>query len=233
MKNNFFIKCNMIIHSELEFKKYGIEIKLPFYFHIADIKDDFLSENNTNELEFYGKDIYFQNENHMKISKYKKMLQYIDLFQLTLDNCDEKDDSIFSLTKEYRGGRIFKDIDSLYIFLVDILGFTEIDFSQINIFIKEQQIRLVNNFVKMLEEEIELGNGKKDPSESFMVLRCAYELNHSVIFPENIGKSISEFSFRELRTQRIYMAKKCEIEKIQYDEVMKDSKNKKPKGIGC
>ena len=214
MKNNFFIK-------------------LPFYFHIADIKDDFLSENNTNELEFYGKDIYFQNENHMKISKYKKMLQYIDLFQLTLDNCDEKDDSIFSLTKEYRGGRIFKDIDSLYIFLVDILGFTEIDFSQINIFIKEQQIRLVNNFVKMLEEEMELGNGKKDPSESFMVLRCAYELNHSVIFPENIGKSISEFSFRELRTQRIYMAKKCEIEKIQYDEVMKDSKNKKPKGIGC
>ena len=80
---------------------------------------------------------------------------------------------------------------------------------------------------------MELGNGKKDPSESFMVLRCAYELNHSVIFPENIGKSISEFSFRELRTQRIYMAKKCEIEKIQYDEVMKDSKNKKPKGIGC
>lgn len=217
MKNDFFIKCNMVIHSELDFIKYGVEIKLPFSFHISDIRQDFLSETNIYELEFYSKDIYFQNEEYLKISQYKTILKYVDLAQFTISDCDE---NLEHLTKETIYGRIFKDIDSLYYFLVDIIGFTEFDFSKMNVFVKEQKIKLVDNFVRMIEKEMELGNGKKTPNETFMILRCSYELNHSVIFPENIGKSISEFSFRELRTQRVYMAKKCEIEKLEYDEIM-------------
>lgn len=222
MRSNFFVKCNMVIRSELVFLKYGIEIKLPFCFNIADIKEDFLSDEKENELEFYDKDIYFQNKDHMQILRYKKILQYVDLLQLTID--DENNNPLSKLTTVYNGKRIFKDIDSLYLFLTEKLNFTETDFYAMIMFVKEQQIKLINKFVEMVEVEMELGNGKKEPPETFMTLRCAYELNHNVIFPENIGKSISEFSFRELRTQRVYMAKKCEIEKIQYDEVMKGKK---------
>lgn len=224
---DFFVKCNMVICSELEFIKHKISIKLPFYFHIKDVSNSFLYENNINEIEYYGKDIYFQNEDDKKIEVFKSYLKYIDLNQLTLE-IEEENNEILEYTKVYKNSRIFKDIDKLYEFLVNFLGFTEVDFSQMRLFIQEQQYRLVSSFTKMVEKELEVNSNKKDPNEVFMILRCTYELNHSAtVFPENKDKSISEYSFRELKVQRAYIGRKCEIEKIQYDEIMKGNKNNK------
>lgn len=218
--NNFFVKCNMVIRSEMDFVKHNIQIKLPFYFHIKDLKNSFLSETDENELEFYGREIYFQNEEYKKLQKYKEYLSYVDLYQFTLEDSEENND-ILQYTIKHGKFRIFKDINCLYDFLTIYLGFNEIDFNEMKIFIREQQIKLANNFTRMIEDEIEIGSNKKEPNESYMMLRCTYELNHSAtVFPENANKSISEYSFRELKTQRVYIGRKCEIEKIQYDEVM-------------
>ena len=48
---DFFSKCNMVIRSEMDFLKNGIDIKLPFHFHIKDIKNTFLDKVDENELE--------------------------------------------------------------------------------------------------------------------------------------------------------------------------------------
>lgn len=227
---DFFSKCNMVIRSEMDFLKNGIDIKLPFHFHIKDIKNTFLDKIDENELEIYGNEIYFQNKNEKTIEEYKQYLQYVDLKNLTIEDREENNE-IFELTVKYREFRIFKDIDSLYYFLTYYLGFNEIDFQRVKTFILTQQAKLVTRFVDMLHKEMDIGSDKEDPTESFMVLRCAYELNHSAtVFPENSGKSISEYSFRELRTQRVYMSRKCEIEKIQYDKVMKNNKNNRGMG---
>lgn len=222
--NDFFLKCNICIHSELDFKKYSMLIKLPFYFHIKDISNTFYVDEVENEIEFYGKEIYFQNERDKTIEEYKSYLRYVDLKQFTIDDCGGNEE-LESMTVPYRGARIFKNVDCLYDFLTNSLGFTEVDYRLMKMFIFENQHKIASKFITMINEELEINSKSEDPSEVFMILRCAYELNHSAtVFPENQHKSISEYSFRELRVQRAYLGRKCELEKIQYDKVMKSNK---------
>lgn len=223
---DFFSKCNMVIRTELSFYKFESEIKLPFYFHIKDIKNDFFSDSNEFEVGTFSKDIYFVNKNKQNKNKYRTWLQYVDLENFIIQEDDDIPSYILELTHSKDGVRIFKDVDCMYKFLVDTLGFTELDFENINIFIKANQNKLVNQFIDMLHEELKLGDKTTDPSESYMILRCAYELNHtSTVFPENSNLSISEYSFREIRTQRAFMSRKCEIEAIQMKQI-EDSRKK-------
>lgn len=232
--NSFFVKCNMVRMSEICFIKFGIEIKLPFYFHIKDILNTFFDEETENIVEFYGSELNQQYDNTVLIDNYLQILKYIDLKQFTID-VNDKD--LLNDYKEYKdnmiktqNGYVFENHKSLYSFLVNELNFNEVDFTIIIKFVKEEQLKLIISFSEMVEKEVGLGKGKDDISESFMLLRGAFELNHSsVIFPENKNLSFSEYSFREIKTQRIYLARKCEIEKMQYDEIMKDSKNNKIK----
>lgn len=221
--SSFFSKCNMTRRSEMTFKKFGQIIKIPFFFHIKDISNTFSIEEIENELEFYDKDIYFQDNFDRKIEKYKSYLKFVDLSQFTID-VDDNNEDIIKLTKVSGDYRIFKDVDCLYFFLSNILNFDEIDFTKMKIFIKENQSKIICHFIDMIDEELEIGSQDESPNETFMILRCAYELNHTAtVFPENKNKSISEFSFRELRVQRVYLARKCELEKMQYDKIMKKS----------
>ena len=234
MINSFFVKCNMIRMSELEIFKFNEPIKLPFYFHIKDIPSTFFDEETENIIEYYGSKLNQQYEDTVLINKYLNILKYIDLRQLTIDTT-EQDLSINY--KEYKDsmiktqyGYVFNNHKSLYSFLIKILNFNEVDFKIMSKFVYEEQLKLIISFSEMVEKEVGLGKGKDDVSESFMLLRGAFELNHSsVIFPENKNLSFSDYSFREIKTQRIYLARKCEIEKMQYDEIMKDSKNKNNK----
>lgn len=218
----FFSKCNMIIKSELSFNKNGYILKLPFYFHIQDIKNDFIDRVEGNILENYSKDIYFNDKSDDIESENKYFLSYVDLNQWTVSNVD---DTTFFVKK--KDVYIVKDVDSLYRVLIDYLKFTELDFATIKRFCLENQSKLAYGFREMVNKGLEVGSGKKDPNDIFMILRCAYELNHTAtVFPENMGMSISNYSFRELSVQRAYMSRKCEIEKLQYEESLKKSKMK-------
>lgn len=211
----------------MEFIKFGVEIKLPFYFHIKDVPNTFFDDETTNILEFYGSELNQQHDDIVLVEKILQTINYIDLNQLTIDEFLEEYKENMIKTKN---GYVFKNHNSLYSFLVNDLNFNEVDFLLMEKFVKEEQSKLLISFSEMVEKEVGLGNGKDDISESFMLLRGAFELNHaSSIFPENKGLSFSEYSFREYKTQRLYLARKCEIEKMQYDEVMKDSKNKSKK----
>lgn len=221
---DFFAKCNMVIRSEMTFYKVGIPIKLPFYFHIKDVKNDLLIDKNENELEMYSKEIYFQNQEKEIEDDWKNYLQYIDLNNLTFDDVDD----IEHLFKKHKSNYILKDLDSLYELLLNYLSFNEYDFQQIKLFVKEKQITLLHSFRDMCDKDLEVASGKKEPNDIFMILRCAYELNHyATIFGENKDKPISEYSFRELCIQRSYMARKCEIERLQMEESLKNTKKGK------
>ena len=220
---DFFSKCDMKVKSELSFVKGGVLFKLPFLFHIKDININFIEEENGNVVKDYGKDIYFQNRlDEIEIDN-KYYLKFIDLNQWTFSDVD----GINSLFKKKKDNYIAKDIESAYTILVSYLNFNELDFAILKKFCLENQLKLVVLFREMVDSNLEVGSSKVEPNDVFMILRCAYELNHSAtVFPENIGKSISEYSFREMCIQRSYMARKCEIEKLQYEESLKKSQVK-------
>lgn len=225
--NKFFTKCNMVLRTCLEFNKSGNVIKLPFYFHIKDIKQDFsLGEIDENILEDYPSEFNEQKDSIDTIEYNISLLKYVDLKSFTISFDEEDLIEYGGKVEKCRDGYIFKNHETLYSFLVDMLVFSDIDFKQIEVFILQCQIRLKKDFEKMLIKEMDIGSQSEEPSESFMVLRCAFELNRPPLFSENKGLSISEMSWRELLTQRIYMGRKCEIEKIQYDKVMKKSNKK-------
>lgn len=227
--NNLFIKCNMVIRSICEFNKCGILIKLPFYFHIKDIKNDFFEEESENILEDYSSIEFIRQRDVCDTIEYNKSLvKHIELSQFTVgfdeDDIEEYREMVIKNGNEY----VFKDHENLYSFLINVLKFNETDFSLMNSFIFKCKKRLIENYEKMLRKELDIGNKTEDATEGYMILRCAFELNKPPLFSENIGLAIEEQSWRELMTQRIYIARKCEIEKIQYDKVInKNDKNKK------
>lgn len=221
----FFTKCNMSIKSELPFIKGGVTIKLPFHFHIKEVKNDLLEDDIENELESYSKDVYFQNQEMETEEDFKYYLHFVDIKNLTFDGIDSETQQLFKKVKDVY---VLKDVDSLYQFLIGYLQFNEYDFHQIKLFVKEKQITLLCAFRDMVDKELEVASNKIEPNNTFMILRCAYELNHyATVFSENKGRAISEYSYRELCIQRSYMARKCEIEKLQLEESLKGKNEKK------
>lgn len=215
---DFYRKCDIFLRTTLDFDKFGMKIKLPFYFHIKDLGQDFMYEDRTTILEDYP-DLEFnsQKEDNEIKKEYINLLSFVSLKDFTID-FDEKD------MEEYRdmvidspNGYVFKNHAYLYSFLISELKFNDVDFILIKNLITNSQVRLRTNYEQMLKKEIDLGNKKEDASEAFMILRCAFELNRPPIFPENKGKCISEMSLREFLAQRFYISRKCEIEKIQYE----------------
>lgn len=225
---NFYQKCDISIKTTLDFNKFDMDIKLPFYFHIKDLGQDFMCESDTQILEEYSSSEFItQQENNEIRKEYEHMLSYVPLNDFTVDFDEEDLEEYRDRVHKCKDGYIFKNHSYLYSFLVHKLKFNEIDFSLIRNLIDTSQLRLKEKYEKMLKKEMDLDNPEEDLSESFMILRCAFELNRPPIFPENIGKCISEMSLREFLAQRIYMARKCKVEKIQYDKMMKNNgKNK-------
>lgn len=218
----------MIIRKTLDFKKGGVIITLPFQIHIKDIPQDFFEEDKENVLEDYSHSDFYTQRRNMEIKdSHISSLNYVDLKEYTM-SFDEKDlEEYGHLVVKYNKDYIFKDHESLYSFLIRIVGFTDTDFHQIKMFIYQCKKTLKDKFESMLVKELEIGSKSEDTSEAYMRLRCAFELNKPPIFKENIGKCIEEMSHRELLTQRVYIGRKCEIEKLAYERTMKESKSKK------
>lgn len=228
MLNEFFAKCNMVRYTEFVFEKGGEDIKLPFYFHIKSINCSWLAENDENVLEFYSFDFSETHDNCSQIDENFKLLEFCDIKKFVID----EDLSEVEEIKEYKlnmvkvkNGYHFADHSSLYSFLLNCLNFSDIDFQMLRAFVKDKQYSLIRDFRDMLDKEMTIGSKKEEASESFMILRGAFELCNPPLFPENKGRTISEYSYRELLTQRVYLGRKCEIESIIYEK--NSPKNKK------
>ncbi|MGL4425897.1 MAG: hypothetical protein ACRCZ1_02970 [Cetobacterium sp.] len=218
----------MVLRDSIDFRKFGETIVLPFSFHIKDVKQDLSSYFNVSEreniLEEYSADLYGQRE-YVSSDEYNmKLLECFDLKNYPLELDKEDLEEYGGMVEKYKNVYIFKNHTHLYSFLIEILKFNETDFKVIERFVMEAQLKLRRSYEKMLVAEIDIGNPKEDASESYMILRCAFELNRPPIFKENVGLAIEEHSWREMITQRIYMGRKCEIEKIQYDNISKKNK---------
>ena len=224
--NDFFIKCNMVIRTQLDFVKFNSKITIPFLFHIKDVNSKSLFGESENNIDFYSQEVCSQQNSYSKIDDALYCLSYIDKFQFTID--DIKGIEKYNFIK-YNNNYIFSDTYNMYLFLIEELTFNDTDFLIMKKFIKQQLERLLISFVKMAEKSMDIGNKSDKVTEDFMLLRGAFELNHqATIFPENQGKSFSEWSFIEIKLQRLYLARKCEIEQIQLEAMKKEGrKNKK------
>ena len=201
-----------------EFKLDG-DITLPFLFHIKDIKDTSVNETKLSK-------------EYKQLLEYKKLknllddiLNFIDLDLFLIDKSDIleftdiefiKDDLIYD---KYR----VKDIYELNK-LIAKLELTEVELYDLREYIVDEQNKLITEFLDILHKEMENGKNTEHLSEAFMSIQVCSEFGNGVIFKENMGKCMSEFSFREIETKRAYLSRKYEVEKIQYENLKKENK---------
>lgn len=222
---DFFIKCDMVIRTQMDFNKFDEIITIPFMFHIKDVNSKTLFGEKENSIDFYNQKLCSQQNSNTKINDVLDYLSYVDLTEFTIDDIYGIEEYNF---KKYNNNYIFGDTYHLYLFLIEKLSFNDTDFFIMKKFIQQQLERLIISFIKMAEKSMDIGNKSEKVTEEFMLLRGAFELNHqSTIFPENQGKSFSEWSFREMKLQRLYLARKCEIEQLQLEAMKKNGKKNK------
>ena len=201
-----------------EFKLDG-DITLPFLFHIKDIKDTSVNETKLSK-------------EYKQLLEYKKLknllddiLNFIDLDLFLIDKSDIaeitdvefiQDDLVYD---KYR----IKDIYELNK-LIAKLELTEIELYDLREYIVDEQNKLITEFLDILHKEMENGKNTEHLSEAFMSIQVCSEFGNGVIFKENMGKCMSEFSFREIETKRAYLSRKYEVEKIQYENLKKENK---------
>ena len=222
---SFFSICNMVRCAEFSVEKCGISIIIPFKIHIKDIPNNVFDEEKENVLEWYSGELLEQNQQIEQKRDFSSLLKFVDLQNFTVEEEIEEYKEDMCKTQV---GWIFKSYSSLYSFLVSNLMFNEVDFHLIENFLILEQHKIISAFNDELFSELRMNSNKDDVSESFMLLRGAFESSYSgSLFPENKGLCFSEYSYREIITQRLYFARKCEIEKAMMEEHNKKFKNSK------
>lgn len=201
-----------------EFKLNG-DITLPFLFHIKDIKDKSVNETQLSR-------------EYKQLLEYKKLKNIIeeiitfidiDLFLIDKSDLEELKDIEFIEDNLIYDKYKVKDIYELGK-LITKLELTEIELYDIKEYILDEQNKLIKEFLNILHSEMENGKKTEHLSEAFMSIQVCAEFGNNVIFKENIGKCMSEFSFREIETKRAYLSRKYEVEKLQYENLRKENK---------
>lgn len=201
-----------------EFKLDG-DITLPFLFHIKDIKDTSVNETKLSK-------------EYKQLLEYKKLKNLLDdisnFIDLDLFLIDKSDISEFMDIEFIKDDLIYdkyrvKDIYELNK-LITKLELTEVELYDLREYIVDEQNKLITEFLDILHKEMENGKKTEHLSEAFMSIQVCSEFGNGVIFKENIGKCMSEFSFREIETKRAYLSRKYEVEKIQYENLRKENK---------
>lgn len=222
---SFFSLCNMLRFSEFTVEKFGMNIIIPFKVHIKDIPNNVFDDEKENVLEFYGANLTEQNNRLVQKKDFSDLLKFVDLSNFTVEDKIEEYKEDMCKTQV---GWVFKSYSSLYSFLINKLMFNEVDFHLMNKFLTLEQHNIISAFNEELLSELKMNGSKDDVTETFMLLRGAFESSYSgSLFPENKGLCFSEYSYREIITQRLYFARKCEIEKAMMDEHNKKFKTNK------
>lgn len=215
----------MIRYSEFVVNKFGVNITIPFKIHIKDIPNTVFDDETVNVLEFYSKDLLEQNDRIEQKKDFSNLIKFIDLANFTVE--EEVEEYKEEMCKTLVGW-VFNSYSSLYSFLMSHLRFNEVDFHLMYEHVTLEQHKIISTFNEELLSELRMNSNKDDVSESFMLLRGAFESSYSgSLFPENRGLCFSEYSYREIITQRLYFARKCEIEKAMYEEHNKKFKTNK------
>lgn len=202
----------------------GEGITLPFIFHIKDIRDDAVNEK-------------MMSTEYNNILTCKKLKEKIDAIVTFVDlDLFLLDESEYIKLKEYGIEFIeddllhkkykIKDISNL-IKLFELMDLTENELYDLRNYIVDSQNYLIEVFVSTLHRLLENGQKTTHLSEAFMSIQICAEFGSSVIFKENLGKCMSEFSFRELETKRAYLSRKYEVEDLHYKQLRADTKNNK------
>lgn len=200
----------------------GGGITLPFIFHIKDIRDT--SVNQTMMSTEYN--------NILMCKELKNTIDNItDFIDLELFMIDKNEYSMLSelnieviqddLLDKYR----IKNKENL-IKLIKNLHLTEVELYNLREFIIESQNDLLKEFLDTLHRVMENGVKTEHLSEGFMSIQVCSEFGNGVIFKENVGKCMSEFSFRELETKRAYLSRKYEVEDLHYKRISKGNGGK-------
>lgn len=216
--SNFFSKCEMKKVKEFTFLKGGESITIPFLFNIANIFDDFTTEYSESFLYLY--DSQYESDMQKKIGISWLSDVYLEAFTFDEEIIGEEGIKM----KKTINGYVFDNHESLYNFLMNYLGITGVNLYDMMSFVSENRTNLVKEFRDFAVKELQLESKSEKPTEAFMLLRGALEHCVPPIFPENKGLSISEYSWRELFVQRIYLARKTELEEIMLEKIKKGNK---------
>ena len=222
--SNFFSKCNMVVLDEITITKGGEDIKLPLLFHIKDIYS--IQDTVENNLVFFDDNSTEEDKKQILINLLAKVSLSLMVYDEDLSDYFEEQGLKPVKMKKVPQGYIFTDHESLYNFLVNVKC-NENDFVFLQKFIIEKHEVLIERFKMMVDKELETGSDKTLATEAFMSMRIAMEHSHSVIFPENLDKAVSEHSFREYFVKRAYLGRKMEIEDLLRKEAEKKAKQGK------
>lgn len=218
----------MSIFNELEIIHRGEltirgDLVLPFIFHIKDIKDTSVNEK-------------MMSTEYTRLLMCKKLKDtinniayYIDreLFLIDLEEVKELNNLNLNLNfyqDELIGTKYhLTDLEDVKKVL-NALYLTENEIYDIQSYIIDMQNYLLERFLDILHRHMKNGEKSEVLTEGFMEIQICSEFGHSVIFKENLNKSMSDFSFRELQTKRAYLSRKYEVEKLQYERLKNEKK---------
>lgn len=218
------------------FKEFEIVIKdemevggiiLPFIFDIKNIDEV--------EIDLYNLANEYRNYNDYlsKINTLEDMCRFVDLQTLQIEYSEEFE-QIFKNNKinfdlNDSSNIILSDVKSLLKFMNIILKLKDSDFANIKLFIEQRRTRIIEEFITRVRTLMGLNDPSEKFTEAFMQIQIASEFNHSCIFPENMNKSYSEYTFREKFLKRVYLARKYEVEERRTRKLREDLKGGKNK----
>jgi hypothetical protein len=200
------------------------KIVLPFCFDISSIT--MTHDDEVNYLSEYRDDLRIR-----KIkSNLADFLRDVDLELFSFDEDENKDfleelESKNIRFKKTKGEYTLESSEDLYSLLNEI-GYSECDFVKINDFVMDNRSDMVNKFINAISDDLKVGDKTGKVTESFMTMRGAMEHSSSCIFPENIGKSVSEYSWRENIVKRLYLARKVEVEEYYSEKAKAEAKKR-------
>lgn len=221
--SDFFTKCNSIRFCEMSIGEGDTYIVLPFKFDIAKIVT--VSETEEDHLNDYRDErILYKTKKNIA-----SFLEDVDLEMFTFDSSDEELIEEMKLKHiefiKNEDDYILKDSRNLYRFL-NSLKYTEVDFVKINEIVMKTRMNMMDRFINMASDELKIGDRTGKVTEAFMTMRGAMEHSSACIFPENIGKSVSEYSWRETMVKRLYLARKVEVEEFYTEKAKAEAKKR-------
>ncbi|MGL4211260.1 MAG: hypothetical protein ACRCRT_06900, partial [Cetobacterium somerae] len=170
----------------------------------------------------------------LKIKKIKKNLaSFLDDVELEMFTFEQDDTELLLELAKNNIEFVKVDFDimlktkyDLYRFL-NLLGYSEYDFVHIGDVVTQNRGNLVTKFINTISDSLLIGDKTGKVTEGFMAMRGAMEHSSACIFPENIGKAVSDYSWRETMVKRLYLARKVELEEFYKEQAKQEARNKK------
>lgn len=222
---DFFTKCNMKRYCEMTIGEGETKLVLPFCFDISKVYMTYTNEENF-LCDFRG---------DLKIKKIRNNLaDFLEDVELELFSFESEGDIEFIDELKDEGIKLYlenkeyhlESKEDLYK-LLNILSYSDVEFAKINKFVIDNRSELVAKFINMVSDALMIEDKTGKVTEAYMTMRGAMEHSSACIFPENIGKAVSQYSWRENMVKRLYLARKVEVEEFYTEKAKAEAKRNK------